>query len=181
MPFSLLRVVRFAIVLRLSAPLLVAAQNDGDYPSCIGLGLASDFYFEGDVTDSASCQEACSVLFQDDGTYDTVTAADGTVLAYCECSGQGGRVCQDELSSGSDEMTTTTTTTTTTTALPEEGTMVETTDVSSPTPVVVPSGEASTSAPPPSSTATPTSSAAATFGVSVILLSLLAMTAATLT
>lgn len=185
----MMHVVRFALLLSAAHPsfLLVAAQNDGDYPSCIGLALASDFSFEGDVTDSASCQEACSVLFQDDGTYVTVTTStaaeddDGTVLAYCECSGQGGRLCQDEVSSGGNE-----TTTTTTTALPEEGTTVAETTVSSSTPsVVVPGGEASTSAPsppppPPSYTATATSSAAVTFGVSVILvLSLLAMTAAT--
>jgi hypothetical protein len=182
----MMHVVRFALLLSAAHPsfLLVSAQNDGDYPSCIGLALASDFSFEGDVTDSASCQEACSVLFQDDGTYDTVTTStaaedDGTVLAYCECSGQGGRLCQDEVSSGGNE----TTTTTKTTALPEEGTTVAETTVSSSTPsVVVPGGEASTSAPsPPSYTATATSSAAVTLaGVSVILvLSLLAMTAAT--
>jgi hypothetical protein len=184
----MMHVVRFALLLSAAHPsfLLVAAQNDGDYPSCIGLALASDFSYEGDVTDSASCQEACSVLFQDDGTYVTVTTTtaaeddDGTILAYCECSGQGGRLCQDEVSSGGNE----TTTTTKTTALPEEGTTVAETTVSSFTPsVVVPGGEASTSAPsppPPSYTATATSSAAVTFGVSVILvLSLLAMTAAT--
>jgi hypothetical protein len=184
----MMHVVRFALLLSAAHPsfLLVSAQNDGDYPSCIGLALASDFSFEGDVTDSASCQEACSVLFQDDGTYDTVTTStaaedDGTVLAYCECSGQGGRLCQDEVSSGGNE---TTTTTTKTTALPEDGTTVAETTVSSLAPsVVVPGGEASTSAPsppPPSYTVTATSSAAVTFGVSVILvLSLLAMTAAT--
>jgi hypothetical protein len=183
----MMHVVRFALLLSAAHPsfLLVAAQNDGDYPSCIGLALASDFSYEGDVTDSASCQEACSVLFQDDGTYVTVTTTtaaeddDGTILAYCECSGQGGRLCQDEVSSGGNE------TTTTTTALPEEGTTMAETTVSSSTPsVVVPGGEASTSAPsppPPSYTATATSNAAVTLaGVSVILvLSLLAMTAAT--
>lgn len=158
--------VIFAISLLLATSTLVTAQDDGSYPSCIGLALATNFYFEGDVVDTASCQQACSQLFQDDGMY--VTTTDSTPgLAYCECSDEGGRLCQDEVT----EMTT---------ASPPETTeeMVETTTVGD----VVPGGqeESTTSAPPPP-TAVPTSSAA-TIGADIMFLSLglLAMTMAIL-
>jgi hypothetical protein len=78
----------------------VFSQGEPDYPSCIGLDLATQFWFSGDVTSLESCQEACSTLFMDatgETIYDAGELANGTMVDFCEC-GSAGRLCQDAAS-----------------------------------------------------------------------------------
>lgn len=152
-----------ALVLMLPFTSVVLAQ---DYPSCIGLSLATNFFFEGDVTSTASCVEACATLFQtNDGVvYDSsAPLVNGTLVSYCEC-GEDGRLCQDAAvaSGGNEEMATTT-------GAPPAQDTTQANSSPSPTESVSPGGEEPpTSAPPP-----PTSSAMTTTRGSVLSLLLL--------
>lgn len=106
-----------ALLLLSCATTLVLSQGEPDYPSCIGLDLATQFWFSGDVTSLESCQEACNTLFMDamgETIYDAGELANGTMVDFCEC-GSAGRLCQD---ASIVETTTTSPTATPTTVAP---------------------------------------------------------------
>lgn len=92
----------FIAVFFLFSPTTILAGLMGDNPSCIGLELATNFFFSGDVTSQTVCEEACSTLFMDatgDIVYDTTTLDDGTTVQFCECGSQGV-LCQDIVEEG---------------------------------------------------------------------------------
>ena len=99
----LLTMSHFTVPIIVLALLWLSASLAQDYPSCIGLDLATNFYFSGDVTSQESCAEACKALFPDatgNASYDdTSPLTNGTLVASCEC-GSYGKLCEDALPDG---------------------------------------------------------------------------------
>jgi len=120
--------LKMRLILTLAASLLIAfIANAQDYPSCIGLDLATNFYFSGDANSLESCQEACNTLFMvdiADVEFDTGPLTNGTLVDYCSCGSQGV-LCQDAAAVSSGAESTTMQETTTTTAPPENSDTTE--------------------------------------------------------